>query len=58
MRTIDGIPEEDSARLDCSAHLVDPLVIEGHPVWFVLDFAGFHPFPEVRRSAILDAATV
>lgn len=55
IRTVDWIPEEDSARLDPPAHLIDPLIIEGHPVRLVLDLAWFNPFPELRRAAILDA---
>ena len=55
-RTVNGEPEEHSARLEATLNLINPLVIERHPrrAALALPVARLRGFPEVRCVHILD----
>ena len=53
-RTVSGEPQEDTAGLDSTLHLIDPLIIKVHPSRLLADLlARFSVLPESRGSQVL-----
>ena len=52
----DGQPQEDLTGLDTTSYLIDPRIIEGHPLRFVGNVARPSAIPQVGRREVLPRA--